>query len=458
VLVGTGLEKRFGTTVALAGVDLALHRGESVAVMGPSGSGKSTLLHCLAGITRPDAGTVWLDGRRIDNLGERSRTRLRRGEFGFVFQSGQLLPELPAAENVALPLMLEGQTRRRAVERAGRWLASLGLDGLEHRRPGELSGGQAQRVAIARALVAEPAVVFADEPTAALDQATGFATVELLVGVTHDAGAALLVVTHDPGVAALCTRTVHIRDGHLVPHPPPAGTRILAAAPTAPDAALPTRRQLPDGQVAPRPADPTSTPATADRPTGGTRPPDHLPDPHVAAPPAEAVTPTAALADTPSRPTGRRRRLLGPKIGPDAATTTAATAPGAVDGPAGGTRTPGRLPGPPAAAPPVGPGAATTATTDLPGGRGRTTGNHRRPVDTKAAEPTTAATVPGAAGGAAGTPGRIRQRLGDGWGGSAATATAGASGSMRRGRAMRSQSGRAPTGTSWMTMSWGWPT
>jgi putative ABC transport system ATP-binding protein len=220
VLQATELEKRFGAVVALDGVDLAMHRGESVAVMGPSGSGKSTLLHCLAGIARPDGGTVWLDGRRIDNLGERNRTRLRRGQFGFVFQSGQLLPELPAAENVALPLMLEGRSRRSAVEPARRWLASLGLDGLDHRRPGELSGGQAQRVAIARALVTSPAVVFADEPTAALDQATGLATVQLLVRVTAAAGAALLIVTHDPGVAALCTRTIHIRDGRLGAAPP----------------------------------------------------------------------------------------------------------------------------------------------------------------------------------------------------------------------------------------------
>ena len=219
-LRGVGLEKRFGDTVALAGVDLVLHRRESVAVMGPSGSGKSTLLHCLAGITPPDGGTVWLADRRIDNLGERSRSRLRRAELGFVFQSGLLLPELPAAENVALPLMLDGMRRSHAVRRARGWLATLGLDGLEHRRPGELSGGQAQRVAIARAVVTEPAVVFADEPTAALDQATGTATVELLVQVTRDADAALLVITHDPAIAALCDRTVHLRDGHLVPSPP----------------------------------------------------------------------------------------------------------------------------------------------------------------------------------------------------------------------------------------------
>jgi putative ABC transport system ATP-binding protein len=218
-LRGVDLEKRFGDTVALGGVDLDLHRGESVAVMGPSGSGKSTLLHCLAGIIPPDRGTVWLDGRRIDNLGERSRSRLRRSELGFVFQSGLLLPELPAAENVALPLMLDGMRRHRAVGQARRWLATLGLEALGHRRPGELSGGQAQRVAIARAVATSPAVVFADEPTAALDQATGTATVELLVEVTREADAGLLVVTHDPAIAALCDRTVHLRDGHVLPSP-----------------------------------------------------------------------------------------------------------------------------------------------------------------------------------------------------------------------------------------------
>jgi len=230
VLAGAGLEKRFGDAVALAGVDIALRRGESVAVMGPSGSGKSTLLHCLAGILRPDAGAVWLDGRRIDNLGERSRSRLRRGQFGFVFQSGQLLPELPAVENVALPLMIGGRQRRRSAERARRWLAALGLEGLEHRRPGELSGGQAQRVAIARAVVTDPAVVFADEPTAALDQATGQATVQLLVQVTGDTGAALLVVTHDPAIGALCDRVVQIRDGRLLDPPAPSDQADLAGA------------------------------------------------------------------------------------------------------------------------------------------------------------------------------------------------------------------------------------
>ncbi|WP_283137824.1 ABC transporter ATP-binding protein [Rhizohabitans arisaemae] len=215
VLSGIGLVKRFGETVALGGVGLQVARGEAVAIMGPSGSGKSTLLHCLAGITRPDAGRVHLLGQRIDTIGERRRSELRRTRFGFVFQFGQLLPELPAEENVALPLMLGGMPRTKAVGRARDWFGPLGLTGKERRRPGELSGGEAQRVAIARALVTEPAVVFADEPTGALDQATGHTVMGLLVDSTRKGGASLVVVTHDPEVARWCDRVVEVRDGLL---------------------------------------------------------------------------------------------------------------------------------------------------------------------------------------------------------------------------------------------------
>src|SRR5262249_20925975 len=160
-------------TEALRGIDIEVARGEILAIMGPSGSGKSTLLHCLAAIIRPDAGTVTFDGARIDDLGEGPRTPLRRRTFGFVFQFGQLVPELPAVENVALPLLLDGIARSEAQARAARLFPQLGLDGLEGRRPGEMSGGQAQRVAIARALVTRPAVVFADEPTGSLDSLAG---------------------------------------------------------------------------------------------------------------------------------------------------------------------------------------------------------------------------------------------------------------------------------------------
>ncbi|MEU9449887.1 ABC transporter ATP-binding protein [Streptomyces sp. NPDC048277] len=217
-LAGVGLVKKYGATTALAGVDVAVGESESLAIMGPSGSGKSTLLHTLAGIVRPDGGEVLLRGERIDRLGENRLSELRRTRFGFVFQFGQLLPELPAEENVALPLMLEGVPRRRAVQRARRWFAPLGLDGLERRRPGGLSGGQAQRVAIARALVIEPDVVFADEPTGALDQVTGTEVVRLLTSVTREQGAALVMVTHDADVAARCDRIVQVRDGRISAH------------------------------------------------------------------------------------------------------------------------------------------------------------------------------------------------------------------------------------------------
>jgi putative ABC transport system ATP-binding protein len=219
VLAGDGLVKRYGDTVALDGVSIAIGWAEAVAVMGPSGSGKSTLLHCLAGILRPDEGEVWLGADRIDGWSEARRTALRGSRLGFVFQFGQLLPELPADENAALPLMLGGLSRTAAVHRARAWFGPLGLTGLAHRRPGELSGGQAQRVAIARALVTNPAVVFADEPTGALDQATGADTMRTLVTATRQQGASLVVVTHDPQVARWCDRTVEVRDGHLLPAP-----------------------------------------------------------------------------------------------------------------------------------------------------------------------------------------------------------------------------------------------
>ncbi|WP_330286353.1 ABC transporter ATP-binding protein [Streptomyces sp. NBC_00576] len=218
VLAGLGLVKKYGSTVALHGVDVEVGVRESLAIMGPSGSGKSTLLHTLAGVVRPDGGEVLLHGERIDQLGENRLSELRRKRFGFVFQFGQLLPELPAEENIALPLMLDGMPRGRAVSLARRWFAPLGLDGLEKRRPGQLSGGQAQRVAIARALVVQPDVVFADEPTGALDQVTSEEVIRLLTSVTREQGACLVMVTHDPDVAAHCDRVLQVRDGRITGH------------------------------------------------------------------------------------------------------------------------------------------------------------------------------------------------------------------------------------------------
>lgn len=220
LLTAANLRKQFGNTIALDRVDITVQRGEAVAIMGPSGSGKSTLLHCLAGILTPDDGVVMLEGQRIDKLNERRRSVLRRSRFGFVFQDHQLLPELPADENVALPLMLGGTGRRTAVERARDMLQQLGLAGLERRRPGQLSGGEAQRVAIARALVIQPLVVFADEPTGSLDQNTGHHALRLLIENTTRQQAALVIVTHDPAVAQHCDRIVEVQDGRLKPTAP----------------------------------------------------------------------------------------------------------------------------------------------------------------------------------------------------------------------------------------------
>jgi putative ABC transport system ATP-binding protein len=216
VLQARDLVRSYGATRALAGVGLDVGAGTSVAIMGPSGSGKSTLLHVLAGIDVPDSGTVACEGREISRMGDVERSALRRTRFGFVFQFGQLLPELPADENVALPLMLGGVRRRDALERARPWLDALGLAGMHGRRPGEMSGGQAQRVAIARALVGRPAVVFADEPTGSLDQGTGHEVLQVLTRACAGSGAALVVVTHSDEVARWCGRVVHLRDGVVV--------------------------------------------------------------------------------------------------------------------------------------------------------------------------------------------------------------------------------------------------
>ena len=222
LLTAQSLTKTYGSgsalTHALAGVDLQIEPG-TTAIMGPSGSGKTTLLHCLAGIDRPSGGRVMYAGRSgscdLVALSDAARTALRRTDFGFVFQSGQLLAELPAVENIALPLLLGRVGMRTALDRAEGWLDLLGVAGLGSRRPGELSGGQAQRVAIARALVVEPSVIFADEPTGALDQQTGHEVMAVLVQAVETARSALVVVTHDRAVAQACGRIVTMRDGQI---------------------------------------------------------------------------------------------------------------------------------------------------------------------------------------------------------------------------------------------------
>jgi len=213
LLVADDLRKSFGATPALDGASMGIAPGEVVAVMGPSGSGKSTLLHCLAGIVRPDSGRVSYQGREVSTMSDTERSALRRGQFGFVFQFGQLVPELTCLENVALPLRLERIRRREAERRAAEWLDRLEVGDVAGKRPGQVSGGQGQRVAVARALVTEPRVIFADEPTGALDSLNGERVMRLLTGAARDTQAAVVLVTHEARVAAYSDREVVVRDG-----------------------------------------------------------------------------------------------------------------------------------------------------------------------------------------------------------------------------------------------------
>ena len=215
LLEARGVVLSFGETPALREASLTARRGEILAMMGPSGSGKSTLLHCLSGILVPSSGEVWFDGSRIDTMREEQRSALRRDRFGFVFQFGQLVPELSAEENVALPLLLGGMRRGQALSEARPWFGRLGLDGMERRRSGEMSGGQAQRVALARGLVARPGVLFADEPTGSLDSLTGELVMELMTAAAREQGTTVVLVTHEPRVAAYADRKVVVRDGKV---------------------------------------------------------------------------------------------------------------------------------------------------------------------------------------------------------------------------------------------------
>ncbi|MEV5544607.1 ABC transporter ATP-binding protein [Streptomyces sp. NPDC052309] len=217
LLAAHELVKAHGRTPALRGASVELRAGEILAVTGASGSGKSTLLHCLAGIVRPDGGSVTYAGQRLDRLPEKRLSELRRTDFGVVFQFGQLIPELTALDNVALPLMLAGAGRAEARARAAEWLERFGVLGQEDLRPGEMSGGQAQRAALARALVTGPKAVFADEPTGALDSLAGEQVMTALAHTAREAGTAVLLVTHDAQVAAYADREIQLRDGVVAP-------------------------------------------------------------------------------------------------------------------------------------------------------------------------------------------------------------------------------------------------
>jgi putative ABC transport system ATP-binding protein len=213
LLAATDLRKAYGSTQALDGAEFSIHAGEIVAVMGPSGSGKSTLLHCLAGIVPPDSGSLTYAGRELSSMSDAERSALRRSEFGFVFQFGRLVPELTCLENVALPLRLTGVKRKEAERTALHWMERIQVEDLARKRPGEVSGGQGQRVAVARALVTRPRVVFADEPTGALNSLNGELVMQLLTETARAASTAVVLVTHETRVAAYSDREIVVRDG-----------------------------------------------------------------------------------------------------------------------------------------------------------------------------------------------------------------------------------------------------
>ncbi|MFE6844999.1 ABC transporter ATP-binding protein [Streptomyces sp. NPDC057686] len=233
-----GVRRQYGrgaaTVHALRGIDLALPRGSFTAVMGPSGSGKSTFLQCAAGLDLPTAGSVRLGGTEITGMNENELTELRRSRLGFVFQAFNLLPSLTVEQNVLLPMRLAGGgSSRQDRERAADLLARVGLEGKGRRRPAELSGGQQQRVAVARALVTRPDVVFADEPTGALDTTTAAEVLGLLRAAVDSMGATIVMVTHDPAAAAHADQVLFLADGLIADRLPHSSAATIADRMTA---------------------------------------------------------------------------------------------------------------------------------------------------------------------------------------------------------------------------------
>jgi putative ABC transport system ATP-binding protein len=213
LLQATHLSKSFGKSAALVDANVSVRHGEIVAVMGSSGSGKSTLLHCLAGITTPTTGSLSYKGQDILAMSDDARAKLRLREFGFVFQFGQLVPELTCLENIALPLRLTGISHRRAQQEARDLAGLLKVLDVADKHPGEASGGQAQRVAIARALIGTPSIIFADEPTGALDSLNSELVMQLMITSAKDIGASIVMVTHESRIAAYADREIVVRDG-----------------------------------------------------------------------------------------------------------------------------------------------------------------------------------------------------------------------------------------------------
>lgn len=215
LLVAEGLRLTYGPTVALAGASIVLGAGDTIGVTGRSGSGKSSLLYCLAGIVRPDAGRVTYAGRSLSTCDDDELSEIRRRDFGFVFQFGELVPELSLHENVSLPLRLNRVGRAATRERTQEIVETLGIADCAHKRPGEVSGGQAQRAAVARALVHRPRVIFADEPTGSLDSENSEKVLNAFIDLARARGTTVVLVTHEPAIAAICDRHVDVVDGRV---------------------------------------------------------------------------------------------------------------------------------------------------------------------------------------------------------------------------------------------------
>lgn len=212
----SNISKSFGTLQVLRNVNLSVDCSEIVAVIGPSGAGKSTMLQILGSLDKPDSGRVIYDGVDLTSLSDRRLSRFRNEQIGFVFQAHSLLPEFTARENVALPAMIGGVPRKRALQRADELLEQLGLSGRLTHKPAAMSGGERQRTAVARALINNPRVILADEPTGSLDSANRDEIEKLFLQLRNDFGHTFVIVTHDPHLAAMADRTIRMADGRIL--------------------------------------------------------------------------------------------------------------------------------------------------------------------------------------------------------------------------------------------------